>query len=33
MSGEGSTGGHAGTREGEGSLQMRLFEPEQDDQT
>jgi hypothetical protein len=31
MSGEGGTGGHARSCEGEEWLQMRLFEPEGDD--
>ena len=31
MSPEGGTGGHAGTREGTESLQMRLFELEGDE--
>lgn len=31
MSPEGGTGGHARSREGKESLQMRLFEPEGDD--
>ena len=31
MSPGGGTGGHAGSREGKESLQMRLFEPDADD--
>ncbi len=31
MSSEGGTGGHSRSREGEGSLQMRLFDPEADE--
>ena len=33
MSGEGGTGGHAGSPEGKESLQMRLFELEGDERT